>query len=193
MSVNMKKHRIATTISEKHWELLKRNAEKFETQQKALELALECMESNSKQKLMLNEEEKFWTHAASDKTACIVQKDFLKMLIENSDIEFHKEYVTRNKPIEYTIEHYIQKPLKECSLEEVVNGLVVTARISHWFDTVDYMDSGGHYTLKITHSLGLNNSKITQMGIESVFKTYGVKTESVISEKTMFMKIFKDK
>jgi hypothetical protein len=42
-------HRISTTISQKHWELLKKHAEKFETQQKALELALESLENSSKQ------------------------------------------------------------------------------------------------------------------------------------------------
>jgi hypothetical protein len=189
----LKRHRVATTISEKHWELLKKNAEKFETQQKALELALECLENSSKQRLALTEEEKFWTYAASDKTACIVQKDFLKMLMETYDIEIYKEYVTRNKPIEYTIECYLQKSLKECSLNEVINALVVSARISHWLDMIDYMDEDGHYTLRITHSLGFNNSDITRICIESVFKTYGVETKSVISEKTIFMKIFKNR
>lgn len=189
----MKRHRIATTVSEKHWEILKKHAEKFETQQKALELALEYLENSSKQRPALTEEEKFWTRFASVKTVCLVQKDFIKMLMETVDIELHKEYVTRHKPIEYAIEYDLQKPFRECNLNEVINGLVVSARMSHWFDTVDYIDDGGHYTLKITHSLGFNNSKIAQVVNESVFKTYGVKTESIISEKTIFMKIFKDK
>ena len=154
---------------------------------------MECLENSSKQRLALTEEEKFWMHMASVKATCIVQKDFLKMLMETADIELHKEYVTRHKPIEYAIEYYLQKPLKECSLNEVINGLVVSARMSHWFDTVDYMDDGGYYTLRITHSLGINNSKIVQICHDSVFKTYGAKTESVISEKTMFTKIFKNK
>jgi len=114
------------------------------------------------------------------------------MLMETANIELHKEYVTRNKPIEYAIEYYLQKPLKECSLNEVINGLVVSARMSHWFDTIDYIDDGGHYKLKITHSLGFNNSKIVQICHDSVFKTYEAKIESVISEKTIFMKIFKN-
>ncbi len=193
MGYNMKKHRIATTISWWHWELLKKHAGKFETQQKALELALECLENNSKQRLALTEEEKFWMCMVSVKTTCLVQKDFLKMLMETADIELHKEYTTRHKPIEYATEYCLNKPLKECSLNEVINGLVVSIRMSHWFDTVDYMDDGGHYTLRITHSLGINNSKITRIGIESIFKTYGVKAESLISEKTIFTKIFKDK
>jgi hypothetical protein len=174
-------------------EIIKKNVEKYETQQKVLELALKCLENSSKQKLALTEEEKFWMRMASVKATCLVQKDFLKTLIGTADIKLQKEYVTRHKPIEYAIEYYLQKPIKECSLNEVINGLVVSARMSHWFDTVDYTDDGEHYTLIITHSLEVNNSKIIQMCHESVFKTYGVKAESVISEKTMFIKIFKDK
>ena len=189
----MKRHRIATTVSEKHWEILIKYAEKFETQQKALELALEYLENSSKQRLALTEEEKYWMYMASVKATCLVQKDFLKVLMESIDIDLHKEYVIQNKPIEYAIECYLQKPLKECSLIEVINGLVISAWMSHWLDTIDYIDDGEHYTLKITHSLGFNNSKIVQICHDSVFKTYGVKTESVISEKTMFMRIFKDK
>lgn len=154
-------------------------------------MALECLENSSKQRLALTEEEEFWMHMASVKATCLVQKDFLKMLMETVDIQRHKEYVTRYKPIEYVIEYYIQKPLKECSLNEVINGLVTGARMSHWFDTVDYIDNDGHYTLIITHSLGINNSKIVKICNDSVFKKYGVKTESSISEKTIFMKIFK--
>lgn len=188
-----KNHRIATTISERHWELLKKHAEKFETQQKALEMALECLENSSKQRLALTEEEKFWMHMASVKATCLVQKDFLNTLMETADIELHKKYVTRHKPIEYAIEYCLQKPLEECSLNEVINGLVASARMSHWFDTVDYVDNDGHYTLRITHSLGINNSEIVLICNDSVFKTYGVRTESLISEKTMFTKIFKNK
>lgn len=40
----MSKRRVSTTISIKHWELLKKYTEKYETQQKVLELALESLE-----------------------------------------------------------------------------------------------------------------------------------------------------
>ena len=63
--------------------------------------------------------------------------------------------------------------------------------MSNWFDTIDYTDDDDHYTLLITHSLGLNNSKINRMVIESPLETYGVKVESTISEKTIFMKVYK--
>jgi hypothetical protein len=186
----LQNHRISTTISQKHWELLKKYAEKFETQQKALELALESLDNSSKQSPALTEEEKLWIRSAP--VACLVQKDGLKILMETTDFDLQKEYVAKHKPIEYIIEYYIQKPLKECSLQEVIDGIVINSRISNWFDTVDYTDDGDHYTLKITHSLGLNTSKVIKMLDESVFTTYGVKVESIISAKTIFIKAFKN-
>lgn len=189
----LKKHRISTTISTKHWELLKKHAAKLETQQIVLELALESLENNSKHNPVQSPEEELWMRIGREvKTACLVQKEGLKELIETADIERVREYATHQKPIEYTIEYFYQKPLKECSLKEVIDGIVVNLKISNWLDTINYTDDGDHYTLKITHSLGLNNSKIFKIVNESVFKTYGVKAESNISEKSVFMKIFKN-
>lgn len=45
--------------------------------------------------------------------------------------------------------------------------------------------------LNMTHSLGLNASKYIMISHESVFRTYGVDFKTSISEKTVFMKIFK--
>lgn len=188
----MKKHRISTTISQKHWELLNKYVNKFETQQKVIELALESLENGSKQNPISAWETRFWLFAKSTKSVCLIQKDGLKVLIETVDIELVKEFVTRNKPIEYSIEFYFQKPLKECNLKEVVDGLAIIARISNWLDSVDYTDDGDHYRLMMTHSLGLNNSKISMIMFENMFKTYGVKTENAISEKTIFIKVFKN-
>ncbi len=185
-------HRISTTISQKHWELLKKHAEKYQTQQKVLELALESLENSSKQNPMSAWETKFWMFIKSTKSMCLIQKEALKVLIETASIERVKEFVTWNKPIEYIMEYYFQKPLKEISLKEIIDGLIILARIGNWFDSVDYTDEGVYYTLMITHSLGLNNSKINIVMIENMFKTYGVKAESTISEKTIFMKIFKN-
>jgi len=189
----LKKHRVATTISEKHWKLLEKHAEKFEAQQKALEIALECLENSSKQCPELTFEQKYWLGCESIDSMCCVQKDALKILMETVNFERFKEYVIQNKPIECVVEFFYQKSLKECSLKEVVEGLTIVFRISHLFDTVDYTDNGDHYLLALTHSLGLNNSKLNVTTFESVFITCGVNFESIISEKTIFMKVFKDK
>jgi hypothetical protein len=108
----LKRHRIATTISEKHWELLKKHAEKFETQQKALELALECLENNSKQFPELTLEQKIWLLCESADSMCCVQKDALKILMETANIKRFKEYVIQNKPIECMVSYSIKNLLR---------------------------------------------------------------------------------
>lgn len=188
----LRKHRISTTISRKHWELLMKNVEKFETQQKVLELALENLENSSKYSPQLTEEEKLCMRLIQAKLPCLIERDCLKMLLETVDIELYRAFVARQKPIEYVLEQHFQKPLKECSLKEIIDGLVINCRISNWFDTVDYADDGSHYVLKITHRLGLNASKIMEMLIGSVFKTYGVRNESTISAGAIFIKAFKN-
>jgi len=192
----LNKRRICTTISQKHWEILKRHVDKFETQQKALEFALESLDNGSKQSPALTREEKweerYWICLKSTKLACFIQKDGLKILLETGNINLLNEHVAKYKPMEYNIEYYLQKPLKELSLKEVVDGLAIIAKMSNWFDTFEDKENGDHYQLIITHSLGLNNSILNKEMFESVFKTYGVKVESTISEKMIFMKIFKN-
>jgi hypothetical protein len=157
-----------------------------------LEIALENMENCSKQSPELTEEEKLWILLKWSGSVCILEKAVFKLLLETGDIELLEEFFIQNKPVEYAIEYSFQKPLKECSLIEVMDGIVFNARITNWFDTIDYTDDGDHYTLIITHSLGSGTSKPTVVSIESVFNTYGAKTEYIISERTIFMKIFKN-
>lgn len=185
-------HRISTTISQKHWELLKKHAEKYETQQKALELALESLENSSKKGPELTPEEKYWMRLRQAKSLVIIEKNTFKLLIETADIELLSELFVRNKTIEYTIELYFQKSLEECSLKEVIDGLIVNLKITSWIDTIDYTDCDSHYKLIITHDFGVNFSKMATIWIENMFTAYGVKTESTYSIKTIFIKIFKN-
>jgi len=104
-----------------------------------------------------------------------------------------KEYVIKNKPMKCAVELFHQRSLQECSLKEVVDGLTIVFRTSHMFDTVNYNDNGDYYLLALTHSLGLNSSKLNLTTFESLFETYGVNVESKISENTIFIKVFKDK
>lgn len=188
----MKKRRISTTISAKHWDLLEKYTGRFETQQKTLELALESLE-NSKNSTGLSQEEEHWMRIGREgrSAVCLIQKDGLKELLKTADIESMKELVSNQKPLEASIEYFGQKHLQEFSLKEVIDGVVICAKISNWFDAINYTDDDDHYTLKITHSMGLNNSKLSKIQFESVFKTYGVKTESKISERSIFVKVFK--
>jgi len=188
----MKKHHVHTTLSPKHWELLKKMTDKFGSQQKALELSLEALSNWGKESGPLSDEEKCWLGFADQKSACVIQKDGLKQLINTLDIVAFRDYVAREKPLEYFLMYYYHKPITEMNLKDIMEGLIITTRIGHWFDLVEYTDDGDYYTLKIYHSLGLNNSKMQSVLYKSVFDTYGARSESTISEKAFFMKIYKN-
>ncbi len=190
----MKKHIVHTTISEKHWELLKKHTKEFESQQKVLEFALENMEKNSNNIPPQTPEEQLWNRIGREvKSVCIIEKEFFKLVCETADTERLAEYINCHKQIEYVLEYYYQKPLKECSLKEVMDGIVINSRTANWFETVNYTDDGNCYTLKITHNLNLNNSIINKLLLESLFRTYGAKIKIEISERSLFVKIFKSK
>jgi hypothetical protein len=188
----MKKYQIHTTLSAKHLEILKNNAEKYGSQQKALELALESFQSQPKPTARLSPEEELWKQFSGNNMACFIQKEGLKMLLETANMAAFVDVISKTKPIEYQIESYYNKPLKDCSLEEVIHGMVINARMSHWFDEVDYRDQGSYYTIKWGHCLGINGSKMTKILPESVFRTYGAKFDTTVSEKTVFMKVYKN-
>jgi hypothetical protein len=188
----LKTHRISTTISQKHWELLKKHAEKYETQQKVLELALENLENSSRQIPELTLEEKYWMRLKQAKSLVIIERNAFKSLIDTADIELLSELFVRDKTIEYTIELYFLKSLDECSLKEIVNGLVINLKITNWLDTIDYTDCDSHYKMIITHDLGFTFAKILTIWIDNMFKTHRIKVESIHSTKTIFTKIFKN-
>ncbi len=187
------KRRISTTVSLKHWKILEKHIQKFETQKKVLELALESLENNSNHSAALSQEEEHWMRIGREgkSAVCLIQKDGLKELLRSVDIEGMKEVVANQKPLEASIEYFGKKHLQDCNLKEVIDGAVMCGKISNWFDTINYTDDGDHYTLIINHSMGSNNSRISKMQFESVFNTYGVKTETKISERSIFMKVFK--
>jgi hypothetical protein len=198
MGVYLKKHRVSTTISQKHWELLKKHANKFETHQRVLELALESLErlesmknNSESSSATLTVEEQIWLLAKSSNSACLIPKEVFVMLINNANIDQFKEYLIRSNSNTYAIEYYLQKPINKCSLKEVIDALVIINRTSNNFDTVDCKEDSNHYTLIYTHSNGIKGSKMASMTNEIIFQSYGAEVESIVSEKTIFMKIFK--
>jgi hypothetical protein len=186
----LKKYRLSTTISMKHWAILKKLVERYETQQKAIELALDNL-NNPGQGRTLTPDEELWLLVGRVKSTCVVQKDGLRILMETADIDRWADYVARLKPFEYVTEVCCQKPLKECSLKDIIEAHVFNARVSKQYDIIDYSDDGDHYTLKLTHDLGLNNSKMLKVLYESLFNTYGARNEYQISERSIFVKVYK--
>jgi hypothetical protein len=188
----LKNHRISTTISHKSWALLNKYKEQYHTQQKVLEAALETLDKNSTAG-PTSPEEYLWMRTFKEaKTVGLIQKAALKALIKTSDDGSIKELVDQQKPVEYTIEFLYQKPLKNCSLQEVMDGLVVTSHLSGIIDTINYTDNGDHYVIRITHDMGIKSSNMLRIMYGSLFNGYGVNSDFTISERSLFIKVYKN-
>jgi len=189
----LNKHRINTTISAKHWEILKKHTENFETQQKVLEAALENLEKRSKQEHILSPEDQYWISAGGEmKSACLVHRDIFEVLIDTANLERIIEVINNQKPTEHLIARYYQKPLKKCSLKEVIDGLIFFIKVGNIPDVINCTDEGNYYILKVVHSLNIKFSKMLETFINSLFEAYGIKIENEISEKVLFIKIYKN-
>jgi hypothetical protein len=188
----LKNNRISTTISAKHWGILLKLADKYGTQQKALEFAIENLEDHSKAVPKLSPEEDAFVRVGTEiDSMCLLPKEALKILLTTANLEKVRAYIDEQTPLEWTFEYFYQKPLKDFSLKEIVEGVIFFGKMAYWFDTAIYSDEGDHYSMKISHSLGINGSKVHEMLIESTFKKYGAKTISTISERSIFIKVFK--
>lgn len=187
----MHKRRLNTTISQKHWEILNKNVQKCGTQSKVLEAALEALETGEAR---LSREDLLWTRMGRELKSliAILHKDLFLELIRTADFERFMEIVTKLKLSEYQVAWYYQKPLKECSLKEVVDGIILTSKVGNWLDSINCTDEGEYYSLKVTHSGGSENySRIFKIFFENLFRAYGARTESEISDYSLFMKVFK--
>ncbi len=186
------KRRICTTISVRHWELLKKYTAKFETQQKALEAALENLESGSKQNPVISQEDRFWLQIRELKVIIHIHKDVFLEMVKTADYERVDKILATYGLAEYMIVFHYQKPLRECNLKEVMDGVVITARVANWLDTINYTDNSDHYTLIATHSIGnIKYSNSFKIFYQTLFEKYGIKTQSKISDNSLFMKIYK--
>jgi len=189
------KHRINTTISTKHWEILKKHTEKFDTQQKVLEVALERLENGSKQNTALSPEEDFWIRIRKEygQNLCVLHKDIVKEFCKFGGFERMNKMANEMNLTETQVLFFCNKPLKECSLKEIMEAIVHTFKIVNIFDIIEYEDHGNFYLLSITHILNSGGSdKTFKLPFEKLFEKYGAKTESEESESNLFMKIYKN-
>jgi hypothetical protein len=175
----------------RHYGLLKKHMSKYETQQKVIEAALESLDNSPKPITGLTDEEKLWLKIGKLKSACAIQRESLRVLLETFDSDRYKEHVTQKKPLEFVLEVYYQIPLCECSLKDIMDGLVMLFKVSNLVDTIECSDDNDHYTLKMTHDFGLNHSRMIKTANEGLFNTYGVHADYIISDRSIFCKVYK--
>ena len=190
----MKKHHVHTTLSPRHYALLEKYTEKYVTQQKALEFALESLDYFVRQSQSRSPEDVMWSQMDADvrKQIIIMQKDSYKVLLESSEIDTFIGHLNKNIPMEFAIEYFYRKPLREFTLKELMDAIVLKVKIQNTADMINYTDDGDFYSLNISHNLGLNHSKVLQNSKESIFRKYGARFESQITDRSVFIKIYKN-
>ena len=190
----MKKHNIHTTISLKHWDILNSHLEKCETQQKVLELALEKLDIDSNVSRPLSLEERQWMRLGKDLkgTIFVLTKNGAKLLYETASTELFREYIEKEKPLEFTVEYSCKKPLSDCNVLEIIDVIIYNFKIQNSADSVYYAKNGDHYTINVTHGMGLNFARISTMMHESLFKSCGIKADCSYSEHSINFKIYKN-
>ncbi|MDD1774699.1 MAG: hypothetical protein LUQ24_04160 [Methanobacterium sp.] len=189
----MKKYRINTTISSKHQAMLEEFKDEYGTQQRVLEYALESLKNNQPKSGFYPEED-LWIRIGREikSTIIFLQKDLGKLLFETIDFEKFTKYVENERPSEFGLQWYYNKPLKECSLQEIVEYIVIKLKIQGGADIVNWTEDKDSYLINYTHSLGINCSKMIVIMDESVFKSYGAEFETSYSERSVFFKVYKD-
>lgn len=194
----LKKHRFSTTISEKHWKLLQKYAEKYETYQKTVEIALEnlnhleSIKTHSESIPSHSLEKDMWIRCYSLKSICIVTKDSLQLLLQTADVEMMKKYMDETNILGYLLEYCMIKPLKELSIEEMVNTLTLILKLGNCYDSITCTENNYYYGLLFTHIMGIKGSKIFSYSFEKIFERNDIKCESILSDKSIYMKIYKN-
>ncbi len=191
----MNKHRVNTTISARHWKILEKHTETFETQQKVLESALENLENSSKQNPLSPEDDLLLRYRKEyGFNLCVLHKTIIKEFLKFGGFDRIIKIVDGMNMIESQVVFFCKKPLIECTLREIMEAIVHNFRLANIFDIVEYEDHDTFYLLSITHYLDLGGSSQTSLKLlfEKLFEKCGVTTESELSENNLFIKIYKN-
>ena len=192
----MNKHRVNTTISAKYWEILKKHTEKFETQQKVLEAALERLKMAQNKILHCLQKKIFGCDMVRSMGLIYVffTKLSVKEFLKFGGFDQMIKIVNVMNMTETQVVFFCKKPLKECNLREIMEAIVHNFRLVNIFDIVEYEDYDTFYLLSITHYLDLGAGSQTSLKLlfEKLFEKCGVTTESELSENNLFMKIYKN-
>ncbi len=116
-------------------------------------------EKNSNQNQELSPEEQLWLRAGKHlrQSMCIIHKEVMKALLRTADFEKINKVVIGLKIFEFQVVFYCQKTLKECSLEEVTDGIIQTLKTVNLLDAINYINCGSYYSLEALHRRPLSN------------------------------------
>ena len=141
----------------------------------------------------LSKEEKLWIRVGKEikDILTIFQRDLAKMLLETADMEQYREYIKNVNPAMFAVEWYYNKPLKECTLQEVINALILNIKTQSSADTINCTENDHFYMIHLTHNFGIKASEMLAMMNYMALESYGAKFESNFSERSIMFKVFK--
>ena len=93
-------------------------------------------------------------------------------------MEKFQDYIKKETPTEFALEWFYHKPLKECSLQELIDALLLKIKVQGGFDTLNCSEDDKCYSIDMTHNMGINCSLMNVIMYESLFKSYGARFES---------------
>jgi hypothetical protein len=186
------RQRIYTTISKKHYSILKKYEEKYRTQAKTLELALELLNG----KPLLSEEEQIWRIVYKTPRAVTINRDLLIRLFEvflerNGGEQELRDLCTKSGYLCTLFLSILGKPVDQANLREAVDALYMLYNFSHFFERVSLREQDNFYELTLTHPGNKFYSMAFKIFTEIILKDLNLKIESRIEEHYLILKIYK--
>ncbi len=166
--MSLRKH-IHTTISQEHYKKLLKIKEEFGSLSKALEYAIDCVNSKD-----ISGDEEIWLRAKKELNDIIVSKILFKSLVLEDKDPFEENGAKR------FILWYLGKSLEEATLEEVVEKWFPAYVKINWFYEMDIQKHNSTYIIYMYHDF-------CDINISRFFGEY---FKSILSKKNVWCSYF---
>ena len=172
----MRKHRLSTTISRKHFDILDRNVEQYGSQQKVLEAALELLEDGGKF-YKLNEVQRKRVDLLDVPGAIILNRRSVKHTIEGK-----WDKIAGERMYEFGILVLSGKSVDNMDFQGLINIFHKLLRVLNLFEKITLESKGGVYNMKILHNEGKTYSEHFAYLNEEFFKEMGIDCKTTTAD-----------
>ncbi len=172
----MKKRRISTTISKKHWAILKEKLEKYGSQQKVLEAALDVLDGEGTIS-KLNPIQRQRMEVLDFPSLAMFPRRTIKHTLEG-----HWNRIAEEKVYELGLLVTTGRHVDDMGFLELLESFCDLLRTLNFFEDVQIEDKGGTCTIKLLHSEGKVYSDHFAYLNEEFFKEQGMECKTVIAD-----------
>lgn len=140
--------RLNTTISSKHYEILKKYENKYKSQRRVIEAALELLEKQSTPEL--NSRDELWGRMRKELDVACFSRRATELVIAGKN-----EEAIRNNHLPFYLEWYYQKPLNQLNLDQITCALKDILEASNIFKNIT-MQRLEQNTIRMIGYIGMN-------------------------------------